>query len=234
LLVTLDPLPAINITGLPDLITPGQQPGVGIEASAAYPADITGRLDLEFTPDPPVAGVDPALQFSTGGRSVEFRIPAGQTRAVFSQTGLALQTGTVAGTATLRLTTSVAGQSARPSNTPDRSVRIRHMEPVLNSVTLERRTDGFNVVIVGFSTTREVSEASVTLVPATGRDLQSTRIVVPLTAFFRTWYDGAASFPFGTQFKVTMPFNGDNAAIQAVTVRLRNSIGESEERRVTF
>jgi hypothetical protein len=227
---TLDALPAVQLTGLPDRINPGQQFSTGVELTAAYAADLTGRLEMIFAPEPAVAGVDPALQFSSGGRAADFRIPAGQTRAVFSVPSLAIQTGTVAGTINFRLTLALAGQPVTPPNAVDRSVRINQLAPVISGVELERRANGFNIHITGFSTTRELSEATVTLTPAAGRELQTTRYVVAVTETFRGWFNNAQSLPFGTQFRLTLPFDGDPAVVQSVRVRLRNSVGESEER----
>jgi hypothetical protein len=232
--IDVEALPSITITGLPDRINPGQQAQVGVESSAAYPVDITGRIETDFAAEPAIAGIDPALQFSTGGRTADFRIPAGQTRAVFSQGPLALQTGTVAGAVTLRLNLSVASQPVAAANRPDRSVRIVQMAPVISTATLERRTNGFTINLTGFSTTREISEAVVVLTPVSGRELQATRYTVPLTEVFRVWFASAASLPFGTQFRLALPFDGDAAAVQSLTIQLRNSEGVSEERRITF
>ncbi|MBS1827323.1 MAG: putative Ig domain-containing protein [Acidobacteria bacterium] len=225
----IDALPAVQITGLADSLNPGAQSGVGVALASTYPADITGRLVMEFAPDPPIAGIDPALQFSTGGRTADFRIPAGQTTAVFTGTP-AVQTGTVAGVITFRLELNVAGQSAQPANRPDRTVRLNHLPPVISSATLERRANGFTITIIGFATTREMGELAADATPAAGRTLQTTRYVVPLTEVFRAWYNSPQSLPFGTQFTLTVPFDGDASAIQSLTIRLRNSAGESAAR----
>jgi hypothetical protein len=203
--------------------------------AASYVADITGQLTFEFTGEPDVAGVDPALQFNSGGRVASFRIPAGQIRAVFTASTLQLQTGTVAGAINFRVPVlQVAGLTVSPTNRPDRIVRISQIAPVLNNATVDRITGGFNITVDGFSSTREVAEAVLTLTPAAGRELQSTRIVVPLVDRFKEWFANPVSFPFGTQFRLVMPFSGDPAAITSATLKLRNSIGESEERTIRF
>ncbi|MFN7935550.1 MAG: IPT/TIG domain-containing protein [Bryobacteraceae bacterium] len=227
----IEALPAVQITGLADSLNPGAQSGVGVALSTAYASEITGRLIMEFAPDPPVAGIDPALQFSTGGRTADFRIPAGQTAAVFTGTP-AVQTGTVAGVITFRVELSVAGQTALPANRPDRTVRLVHLPPVISTATLVRRSNGFTITIVGFATTREMGELVADATPAAGRTLQTTRYVVPLTDVFRAWYNSAQSLPFGTQFTLSVPFDGDASAIQSLTIRLRNSAGESAARAI--
>jgi polyisoprenoid-binding protein YceI len=225
---TLGVVPALSITGLPDRIEPGSQPRVGVQLAASFPLDLLGNLGLTFVSDPPVAGIDPALQFSSGGRTVAFRIPAGQTEAVFPQAALALQTGTVAGVLTAAINGLQAGGTAAPTaNRPDRTVQITHLPPVIREALFEATPTGFTITVTGFSTTREVQEAVVTLTPAPGQQLQSTTLVVPLAAVFRQWYDSAASLPFGTQFRLALPFNATGGAVQSATIRLRNSIGES-------
>lgn len=71
----------------------------------------------------------------------------------------------------------------------------------------------------------------VTLTPATGRELLQTRYVVALADVFKKWYASPDSFSFGGQFQLTVPFDGDATAVQSASIRLRNSAGESAERR---
>ncbi len=231
LAVNIAPLPSARITGLPDSINPGQQPTLGLQLDSPYPVEITGRLDLTFAAIPDAPGVEPGLMFSTGGRTVSFRIPAGETAAVFPLMPLAFQAGSVSGTLTLHPAFLVAGTEVLPSNRPDRSVSIEPAPPVIGTVTLERRGGGFNIVVTGFSSTRELSEMVVTLTPATGRELLQTRYVVALADVFKKWYASPDSFSFGGQFQLTVPFDGDATAVQSASIRLRNSAGESAERR---
>lgn len=235
ILVTLEALPSITVNGLPDSVRPGEQPQFTIDASGPYPAEIRGTLSLTFVPSPAVAGVDAMIRLITGGTSATFSIPANSTRAVFAGSAvMALQTGTVAGSATLSAAFQVAGQTVTAANRLDRSVAIVQREPVVNQVLLEKRAGGFTLNLDGFSTTREIAEGTIVLTPVPGRELQSSRFTVPLAAVFKAWYDSAASLPFGTQFRLALPFDGDPAAIQSLTLRLRNSIGESAEQRVNF
>jgi len=221
-------VPALSITGLPDRIEPGLQPRVGVQLAAPYGVELLGNLGLTFVSDPLVAGIDPALQFSSGGRTVAFRIPAGQTEAVFPQATLAVQTGTVAGVLTAAVNGLQAGGTAAvTSNRPDRTVQIAHLPPIIREALFEATPTGFTLTVTGFSTTREVQEAMVTLTPAPGQQLQSATLVVPLAAVFRQWYDSTTALPFGTQFRLALPFNASAGAVQSATIRLRNSVGES-------
>jgi hypothetical protein len=100
LTIVVPALPAVKITGLPDSPPPATQPALGIGLDAPYALDITGHATLTFAPDS--AADDPAVQFTSGGRSADFQIPAGSTQAVFGSSTLGVQTGTVAGRSQLR------------------------------------------------------------------------------------------------------------------------------------
>jgi hypothetical protein len=62
-------------------VNPATQPSFNITLAAAYPIALSGTLTLEFTPDAVSPADDPAIQFSAGGRTLNFTIPAGQTSA---------------------------------------------------------------------------------------------------------------------------------------------------------
>ena len=73
---------------------------MGLQLAAPYPQDLTGTLTLTFTPDS--FADDPTIQFASGGRTVNFKIPANTTTAVFGQSNqVQFSSGTVAGVITL-------------------------------------------------------------------------------------------------------------------------------------
>jgi hypothetical protein len=101
----------VSLTGLTDVVTPAQQPRVGVDLTAATAVPLTGQLVLTFTPTADVPSDDPAVQFATGGRSVSFTVPANSTRSDFGGSpDVAFSTGTVAGT--LRLVVTLRNGSA--------------------------------------------------------------------------------------------------------------------------
>ena len=171
---------------------------------------------MRFVPDPVVGGDDPAIQFSTGGRSAGFVIPASTKRM---SPPLAIQTGTVAGTIELTF---------RPEGLPEltRSIKIARSAPEVRSLIVTRGSAGFELRSTGFSTSREVTQATVHF---SGAGLQTTEIVVPLSELSKNWYQSAASVPFGSQFSLVLPFSvqGDLTAIQSVTVVITNAQGAS-------
>ena len=73
-----------------------QDISLGLSLATSYPVDIAGTLTLDFRGSMQGAA---AVAWATGGRVVEFTIPAGQRAAVFpgGSTSLAFQTGVSAG-----------------------------------------------------------------------------------------------------------------------------------------
>ena len=153
--------------GLTDTVTPAQQPTFDVQLSAAYPLTITGTVTLTFTPNAVNAADDPAIQFSGGGRTLNFTIPAGQTSA-FPTTLPSIQTGTVAGEIDLTLSYFAGGQNITPANPPVRSMTIARAAPKINSVQVVKVAGGFNVLVTGYSTPRQVTQAVFTFTPQPG------------------------------------------------------------------
>jgi hypothetical protein len=223
------PAPAtLSITGLTDTANPAQQPTFDVQLSAAYALTITGTVTLTFTPNAVSAANDPAIQFSSGGRTMNFTITAGQTRA-FPTTLPSIQTGTVAGQIDLTLSFSAGGQNITPTIPPVRSVTIARAAPKINTVQVVRITGGFNILVTGYSTPRQVTQASFAFTAATGANLQTTQVTVPVDSVFTTWYTGNSSPQFGSQFLYTQPFTvqGEVSDITSVSVTLSNATGTS-------
>src|SRR5262249_42686322 len=141
---------------------------------------------------------------------------------------LGLQTGTVAGTIQLDVTLQGA---AAPSLS--RSIRINPSPPSIRALKMVRSQTGFELQLIAFSTTREVTQAAVRFA---GTGLQTTDVIVPLADPAKTWYQSAASMPFGGQFALTLPFTvqGSASAIQSATVTIGNAQGNSAAASVDF
>jgi hypothetical protein len=108
-----------------------------------------------------------------------------------------------------------------------RTIRVARSAPTITSVRVTRTSTGFNVVVTGFSTTREISQG---VFRFGGTNLQTNEVTVQLGQPFTTWFQSAQSAQFGGQFVMTMPFNvsGDTAAVTSVTVTLTNAQGTSQ------
>jgi hypothetical protein len=205
------------------------QPPLQITLNAPFPVDLKGTLTLTFAAD--TGADDQAVQFATGGRTATFTIPANSTAASFSIPNFALQTGTVAGLITLTAHLEAAGIDITPTPAPFSQLRVSSSVPVLNAPQATRTTGGFTVTITGYSTTREISQAIFHFNPASGANLQTTDVTIPVSSLFSAWFQSSGIAAFGSQFLFTQPFTvqGDTQSISSVTITLVNSQGNSQQ-----
>lgn len=226
LAVDAPPLPAVTIGGLSDTTEPAQQPRLDLTLAAAYPIPIQGQMRLTFQPDAAIPSDDPAVQFSTGGRTANFAIPRNATQAIFSIPQLQVQTGTVAGTITINAVLQGPGLDS----TLSRSFKVNRSAPVIRSVRMVRNASGFEVRVTGFSTPREVTQGTFRFTPSADSDLRTTELVVALSDSARQWYQTAASTQFGSQFQLIVPVTvqGSGNAVRSVSVTLVNQQGASQ------
>ena len=195
----------------------GQQPGITVSVPVAAGGDINGTLALGFASS--VGGDDKLVAFQNGSRSITFTIPKGSTTAP----NVTVITGTVAGTITL--TASVPGS-------PDviKTIVIAPAVPVISQVVLQQVTGGVNVVVTGYSNTREVSSGSFTFTVSSGNTLSQATIPVTLSSAYATWFNNTSSNATGGEFKLTVPFSvtqGSATAVTKVSVTLTNGQGAS-------
>ncbi len=222
-------LPAVAITGLPETAGPLEQPTLALSLAKPAPVALTGQLTITFAPDAAVAADDPAIQFSTNGRTVSFTIAANAKNAVFPGGTLQLQTGSVSGKITVTAKLSAGGSDVTPSPAPSASITIARSAPVIRSVQRVSTTGGFEVWITGYSPPRELTQAVVTFHAAAGSNLQTTQVTIPLTDAARGWYQDSGSAQYGSQFTIVQPFQvqGNANAVASVSVTLANSVGTS-------
>ncbi|MFL6350482.1 MAG: beta strand repeat-containing protein [Bryobacteraceae bacterium] len=228
--------PSIVLTGVHSTTVPTQQLNVGIQLASPPPTALQGTLHLAFTPSVaglPAGYIDPASQFAAGGRTLNFTVPAG-VMTVSPLTGGTIQQGTVAGTLTVSLTSLTSnGVSVLPPTPVTATATILPLPPVItaNSVHITNLTaTGFDVVLTGYSTTRDMTSATFTFTANTGTQFAgSATFTVPLTAAYTAWYQSPQSQSFGSMFQLQVPFtlSGSTNVLQSVTVTLTNSIGTS-------
>ena len=232
-------LPAVRFEGASGAQDALQQPAVGLSIASAYALPVTGVLTLAFNSD--VFANDPSVQFATGGRTVNFTIPAGQTRAVFPNGAntIRLQTGSVAGAIVLSATFATEGGiNLTPSTVPTLTLTVAPAAPRLLSVILGSKTaSGITLLISGYSTARSVTQLDLTFAAISGENLGTQRLTVPVEPAFLGYYQGAASAPYGSLFTLSVPLtlSGDvNAAgtnlsdtIQSIGVTMANRVGTS-------
>jgi hypothetical protein len=135
----------------------------------------------------------------------------------------------VAGTITLTATWNEAGGAAIPAPVTQ-TIQIAPAVPVITAVTASTTSSGFQVVITGYSNTREAVKASLQFTSASGQTLQPSSLDVPLATEAQTWFQSSTSDQYGSQFTLTLPFNvtsGSASAIGSISVQLVNSQGTS-------
>jgi large repetitive protein len=221
-------LPAPTIVGIADTEPPAQQPGLSLQLANSYPLPLTGTITLTFTSA--VGDIDdPAIQFSTGGRTANFTIPAGSTSAVFSTANFAIATGTVAGKITLTLSFQASGQDVTPQPVPTRVITIPAQVPVVTKLAAQHTAGGLTVDVTGFSNSRDMVSATFQFTASAGTSLQTSQVTVPVDQIFGTWYNDVTSQQFGSEFTFTQPFtiSGNAAGITNVSVTLTNKEGAS-------
>jgi hypothetical protein len=226
--LSIDPPPAppVQVSGLSALPDPATQASLKLSLAEAYPLEITGQVALSFQPDAVNPADDPMVQFAAGGRTVGFQIPANSTEVP----AVAMQTGTVAGTITLRVTLQAGGKDITPAPAPTQTVRILRAAPVIRTVRVTRTSGGFDVLVTGFSTPREVTSATFRFSPAADANLQTTELTLPMTSLAGPWYQSQESAQYGSQFTLRQSFTvqGDTSAVATVSVVLTNSVGSSQ------
>ena len=213
-------LPAYTISGPTGNVAPQSQPSVSLKLASPYPVAINGVLTLTTSG---TLGSDPAVQFSTGLRTVAFTIPANGTAANFADQGtqILLQTGTVASTITLTPTfeTAAGGVSLTPTNPTSLKFTVPAEAPVLIAAT--EAASGSNAIVLnftGYSTTRKLTTLNVQFTAATGFNLASSQVTVDLRQAATVWFESTASQSFGGQFTVSVPFTFSGTVSNGVTL----------------
>jgi hypothetical protein len=222
--VAMPPPPAMTLTSLPAEASPAAQPRFGVALNAPYLAPLTVTLTLKFTADS--GSDDSAIQFATGGRTVDITIPAGATTA---PSDISLQTGTVAGSIAIGARLSSLSTDITPSPAPLRTIHVKPDAPVISSVSGVRSAAGVTVTITGYANSRELTQALFRFADVSGANLQATPLTVATDSLLSQWYDCPAAAPFGGQFTLMLPLaiQGNPQSIRSVTVTLVSHAGNS-------
>jgi hypothetical protein len=226
--VTLPAAPLVTISGLPDTLAAAQQFPIEITLSSAFPVMIVGQAILSFAPD--AGPADRTMVFASGGTVANFTIPAGGTTAI-ANVPLAIQTGTVAGTVTITLRLQAGVTDITPAAAPTVRAQVLRGAPVITGAQVARTGTGISVAITGYSTAREVTQATFIFSAKSGQTLQASAstITVPLDSVFAPWYQDPTNAQYGSQFVFTQPFaiQGDANAVIPVSVTLTNRTGST-------
>jgi hypothetical protein len=222
-------LPNLQITfSGPSTAAPGEQPTLNLIMSQPYPIEIQGAMTLTVDPLTPDGPTDPAVQFSTGGTTFTFTIPAGST----TTPNIQIQTGTIASTITVTIALEANGQPIDQDIKPVVTV-VPKAAPVITSVTLTPSGNTLTVTVEGYSSTRDISQAIFDFKPAPGSTvtISDPELYVDVSTEFTTWYSSDASVQYGSSFTYSQVFNLSNSAstIGSVSVVLTNSVGDSNQ-----
>ena len=223
---TVTAAPQIVFTG-PSSATSGQQPVLTFTLVNPYPIPLAGTLTLSFAPATSTGIDDPTVQFATGGRSLPFNIPANSTVTPTVQ----LQTGTIAGAATVALTVTANGVDVTPANVAPVVITIPPAVPFLSLTAPSLTRDGQTLTInlQGFTNTREATRAIFHFNAQPGTTFSNPDVPVDVTTDFNQWFSTAGSDAYGSEFTYTQPFtlSIDASFVESVTITLINSVGQS-------
>ena len=230
--VVAPPVPAMRFTGLPAVARAADQLPVGVVFDDPFPSRITGQLVLTFAPDS--GGGDSTIRFSTGGRTAAFSLAAGSTEAA-TASPLAIQTGTVAGTITITASLTADGADITPARPPLVTLRIERAAPAIQRVRFIRTGNAVSAEVTGYSTSRDVTQASFSFSAGPGQSLQTSTVTASVEEVFSRWFQDPASTPFGSQFVFIQNFtvSGEVASVNLTSVTLTNRVGAATSTSVT-
>jgi uncharacterized repeat protein (TIGR01451 family) len=236
--VVVSPSPVFAFTPYP--LVPGRPATVRVTMATAFPYDVTGSVAMDFAPSAAIAADDPAIQFSTGGRTVSFVIPANETEARFGsalQPGpLGFQTGTVAGALafTGRFNAGVLeGLLLFPPGTGALTIPLE--APRIQSVQTNNE-GGFAVSILLFSTPREVTDVNLSFETKpkiqlscgaiTACSVSGNTLTLDVRTLFAQWFSGTPAF--GGLARLRLSFAIQKGTVSGdVSVTLKNTHGVS-------
>ncbi len=200
------PKPALEID-LP-LSRSGQQGSAKVRFDAPARTSGTGTLSIGFVSHN--GSSDPAIQFASGGRTVQFAVASGDSETP----EIAFQTGTTAGT----LTFSVELGGATASE----MVLIDPAPVTIASTDTLRSPTGIELRLTGFDNTRTAAALAFTFYDSAGVAVGTVR--VDAASQFASYF---ASSPLGGVFQLrsVFPITGDASQIAAFEAEISNSAG---------
>jgi len=139
----------------------------------------------------------------------------------------AFQTGTVSGTIELYVKLKSNGTDITPPGS-SRTIRVDRLAPRIVSIQVVHTSSGFDVHLIGFATTREITQGAFQFTGATAGS--TANITVPLGDSSKAWFQSTGSQKFGGQFGLVQSFQwqGQPAAdLNSVSVFLTNGQGVS-------
>jgi hypothetical protein len=226
----LPTFPAIRLSAGSGVLAPGDQPTATVDIATGYTVPIFGTLSFSFVANVVNVGARSEVVCEDGSTSKAFTIPAGATRVPVCR----FQAGTVAGTITFSLPTlRVVGRGQEISLPPVAqfaTATISRSAPVIRNACLTNRSaGGFTVQVIGYSTPRELTQASFSFSAVPNTTVTPVSHTQPLTNEAGSWFRGTG-VNYGGIFVYNQPFTsgkGDASKITSVSVTLQNSAGST-------
>ncbi len=219
--VVLPPAPQIQIGALPASAPPAaSNVAIPIQLAQAYSQPIQGQVLLNIAASQP----DPKLRFANGQTTASFTLPAGSTQLAMPL----ISTGTVASTITVSLA-NLRAAGANLSLVPTPQVfSIPASAPVVTSACYTLTATGITLQLNGYSTTRELASANVTI--------GNLSFQTDLSGISTAYYSDPVSIAAGGAFALTVPYDltlASSALPGPVSVNVFNTIGPAGNQTVS-
>lgn len=201
---SLPALPSYRFDGPSGTVEPMQQPAVSLTLAEAYPVALIGTLTLSVSSDS--FSSDPAVQFAAGGRVVTFTIPAGTTKAIFSNgsSSIRFQTGTAAGS--ILFTPAFAtdnGINRTPTSPTLLTLTVAPSVPRLLDLRQVVTATGVQYVVTGYTTPRNLKKIDLTITTTDGK---ANPFSFTLDTTATLWFNSTSSQNYGGLFSILIPF----------------------------
>jgi hypothetical protein len=223
---------------VPSSADPGDQPPIALTLSS-FPLPVTVTITLGFTDSSsnPASSNGSICFLNTSASDTtnsstcptmdQFTIPANTNGAISPRL---FSAGSVEGTVVVTIKLSTGTTDITPPTLTPQSVAIAPTVPQIQSVSMNTSgTDSLQVVVVGFSSTREISAATFHFTAVAGQTLTTPDVTISSIPEFAQWFTNPDSAQYGSAFTYTQNFtlNKDADVVSGVSVVLQNSQGSS-------
>jgi len=242
-ITSIVPTPSPTFVFSPSTLVAGQQATVGLTLASPFPHNVTGTLALSFSSNAAIPSDDPAIQFASGGRQAAFTIAANALQARFTGNAvegpIGFQTGTVAGILGFSgaLQAGTVQTTFSPPSTALPGLTIPLAAPSIQSLQTITQQNGFAAVINLSSTSREVTQLSLTFNTTSavrlscgtvaGCTVLGTTMTFDVKGIFDSWFNNTSSSSFGSLSVLRVPLSTQGSIQGTVSVTLRNTQGVS-------
>jgi hypothetical protein len=166
---------------------------------------------------------DPRLRFANGQTAMYFVIPAGSKQVTLPL----VSTGTVASTVIVSLVKLGSTGVDLPLHPTPVIFTIAPAAPVITSSCYTSTSTGVNVQVNGYSTTRELTQANVTI--------GTNQFQTDVSGIAAAYFSAPETIRAGGSFALTLPYQvdlGTNNSISSASINLSNTVGGAGSRTI--